>query len=360
MKILPLTYNKNFCNTQNNNPNFSSKKYFTKSELLNSTKNIKSYAESISNDTQITKTTIEKVFKKYGITKFDLNNNIIIFHSGYNKGYYKIKSHIIMSETVAKNYIATVLLSDLDLPLARIKNYMSMVNDLKRQDLIIKGLQLNNDIISDEHTVNDITRSYQQLSKLTNRILKKDKLFCINNRAIYYNENEKTAYSININSKNMEQAKKLFTVCHFKTDKQGNAIGYETKKYDYIKGKLVDIEYIEQQNPSRVIPQIITLENNNFLVEAFRFGNSEMDYDIKCILPNIINDIKTKTKNNNIQLNELKLIRFDDKNRHLTARVIYYDPTIDCTFVYNTDGKYMYLLEFGKDSNGKLISFSKI
>ena len=157
----------------------------------------------------------------------------------------------------------------------------------------------------------------------------------------------------------MEYTKPIPNICSFITNQKGQVIGYKNKSWDLYSRNLLEKEYLEQQMPSTKLPSIISMNNNKDFAEAFRFGNASKDERLSKGIPVVLEHLANKAKIYATE-SELQLIKFFNKDNRITRRIGYYDSSTGNSIIYNEEGKYMYQLEYNKDSFGNIIASSKL
>ena len=118
--------------------------------------------------------------------------------------------------------------------------------------------------------------------------------------------------------------------------------------------------YIEQQKPSTKLKAIAEPDNNKEFAEAFRFGNSTPAYKAKMAIPSVLEHLSKMIGKHNLTSENLQIVKFFDKEKNINTRICYYDSSIGNSFVYNSDGKYLYRLEYNKDSEGNITSATRL
>ena len=102
-----------------------------------------------------TEVMIKKVLQDKGLTYCNVVDNTVHVAAGYNGGYYSVNFDTKLSPTLLKIYFTQILQEGNDVKLGGLFKYKSMVADLKRQDIIQKGMRLhayemNNNVLKDQ------------------------------------------------------------------------------------------------------------------------------------------------------------------------------------------------------------------
>ena len=304
---------------------------------------------------------VEKTLKKLGITYCEVNNNILNATAGYNGGFYSIKNDYIVEPELLKIYFAQTLINNDTSAFGGLVNYKTMVNQLKRQDIIQKGLQVHTYKMNNKISPEQSYFAAVNISKLTSKYIKPKNLFFIDSEAFYYDELEKTVYSVNALAPTSEKMNKTFRTCKFVTDVNGNAIGYTTKGNDIFKLQETETVYKEQQEASCQLPEIAAPECNKLFAEAFRFGNANniISAKIKYSTPLVLKHLYERVGINCPTSEQLQIVKFYDKDKNILKRICYYDSATGRSLVYNDDGKYLYQMEYQKDMFGNITACSK-
>jgi len=296
---------------------------------------------------------IDDVLRKKGITHCTKEGEFIDIIAGYNGGFYKIKTGLNTTLNQAKVLINELL--DRPTPMSCcFANYKDMVADIKRQDLIQKGLGLRTNELNLQVPKEYAGDGAYDLSRHLRAGIPIKNLFFIDEEAFYYDAESKTAYGVNIYDKSSPST--VVSCCKFITDKRGNAVGYTTNNYNFYYKRPVEETYMEQQEISEKLPRIADSYNNKLYAEAFRFGNTEKDYRYKKGISNVINHLTNVVKIPNVSEEEIQVVRFYDKDKNIVPRICFYDSSTGHSLVYNTEGKYMYQVEYLKDDFGNILS----
>lgn len=318
--------------------------------------------------------TLDEFFAQKGITYYSEKNDNINIACSYNGGYYTIpglsrleekmkKDHSFKStlsksdkeEPTVKEYFANSLSKNTS-SFAGLQNYLNCVSDLKRQDLVMKGIKIHTYELNTGVTEAQQKMAAKNFSKFLNRVILPEDLFYLENDAFYYDKNNKTVYGVNIYKKGEQNIHPAFRVCQFDTDENGYATGYTVKDWNIYYRKNAEEVYKEQSAPSEDISQIVDWKNNKHLAEAFRFGNNEPDYKINVAAPRILEHLENRVKIKYPKWRNIKYVRFYDKNYDVVSRFSYYDSSTGRSFIYDTDGKYKYQMEYNKDDFGNIIA----
>ncbi len=296
---------------------------------------------------------VDGILRMKGITHCNKDGDFVSIIAGYNGGFYKIKTGLNATLLQAKVFVNELLNRNTPL-LCGLANYKDMVADIKRQDLIQKGLGLRtNELnlnVSEEYADDgayDLTRHLKYGVPVRN-------LFFIDQEAFYYDAESKTAYGVNIYEKRTPTT--VVSTCKFITDKRGNAVGYTTNNYNIYYNRPVEETYLEQQMPSAKLPQIADSANNKLYAEAFRFGNTEKNHRFENASSNVLNHLSNIVKIPKVSKDDLQFIRFYDKDKNIVSRIGFYDSSTGLSLIYNMEGKYMYQLEYAKDDFGNILS----
>ena len=260
---------------------------------------------------------------------------------------------------MAKTYVLNALTANKNLA-GGLVNYMELINDLKRQDIIQKGLrvhtyEMNNDVPFENRAI-----VASQLSKKFKRYIKHSDLFYIENDAFYYDKADKTVYAIDLESLK-SNLKPMVRTCHFTTDERGNAIGYSVCDWNNYHQQITEETFTEQQSQSEELPKIAEPLNNKLYAESFRFGNAKINdnYRFKIGLPKVLKHLTNRVGIKNADESKLQLVRFYDKNKEIQSRICYYDSAVGRSLVYNSDGQYMYQLEYNRNDFGDIVACAR-
>ena len=235
-----------------------------------------------------------------------------------------------------------------------------MISDLKRQDIIQKGLQIHTYELNTSVSKQEQKLAASDMSKCLKKEIKPKDLFFIDTQAFYYNEYSRTAYRVNLydaNSKNKIGA--FVSKCRFEIDKNGNAIGYNAVNWNFYHRRPAEETYKEQFQPSEKLPSVADNKNNKLFAESFRFGNSESNYKTEKGIPNVLSHLENRVKIKNPDKKDLQFIKFYDKDKNIVYRIGYYDSSTGRSVIYNENGKYMYQIEYNKNDFGEIIACSK-
>ena len=302
---------------------------------------------------------LNDALKFLGITSCDTDDGAINLCSGYNNGYYKIKTSTLFSKDQAKEFVLSTLSRDYS-AFGGLMNYMEMVKDLKRQDIIQKGLKIHTYEINSNVYNSNAELAAEKLSKFLKRKIKTKDLFFVEDDAYYYDSLTKTCYAVNMATKNSTLDKEAILTCKFILNDKRNTIGYDVKYWDAYKWGSNEAHYQEQQKPSIKLKPVAEPENNQEYAEAFRFGNSEKNFRIKNGIPNVFEHLTRRLGIQNPTEDMLQIVKFYDKDKNIKARICYFDSTIGNSLVYNEDGKYMYQMGYNKDHEGNIISCNRM
>ena len=300
---------------------------------------------------------IDNLLKEKGITYCQAVDNMINIAFGRNNGFFRIATVIKLDSNQAKEYIFKTLLSD-SAAFGGLTNYQQMVARLKRQDIINKGLKIHTYELNNNIPLHKKEVAASNIGSSINKDISVKDVFFINNDIFYYDIPSKTAYSANIDNQS-EFVKPKLRFCTFKTNSNGQAIGYKTSDWDLYARNYIEKEYIEQQEPSTKLPSVVSLDNNKDFAEAFRFGNAKKDDRLSKAIPIVKKHLSDKA-NIDVTEEKLQLIKFFNKDNRITRRIGYYDSTTGRSIIYNDEGKYMYQLEYNKDPFGNITSSTKL
>ncbi len=355
MNIIPISIN------QPNNLNFKAKcnDYMTKMVIepnKNKITDLKKLETSAITTaaTAVSALSIDEILKSKGVYFCKTDDNLINVSGGYNGGFYKIKTRAISSEPAAKDYIFRAI-NGSDALAGGLANYMDMVKDIKRQDIIKKGLKIHTyELDNNVPDKNKKTAAYI-LSKQLKYNIRPTDLFFVNGEAFCYNKYGKIAYGLNLNAMKTN-TNPVIRVCKFKTDKRGNAIGFNTKDWDTYQWQVREIEYSEQTQPSTNLPRIANSENNRLFAEAFRFGNSTIqdNYRLKISTPTVLEHLSKKVGIVGADINDLQFIRYYDENNKIQSRIGFFDTATGRSLIYDRNGQYMYQMQYNRDNNGNI------
>ena len=355
MRITPIRYDNTLFGAKQNSK--ITKKFVTKSgsqieaslsnhyiQFLNSVSNLK-----------ISDELVKKILKDYGITYLQVKDKAVNVASGYNGGFYTVNFDKNISPETLKIYFVQLLLKGDNSKLGGLFNYKSMVSDIKRQDIIQKGMKLHTYDLNNNVSEKQEKMAAECLSKLSKKFIRPKNLFFIEDEAHYYDDLEKIAYSINLKAETKSMMKPTFRVCRFEIDERGNAIGYTATAEDIYTLRKNDSVYREQQTASEILPEIAEASNNKRYAESFRFGNTKIyGAKIKQAIPNVIEHLSSRVKNPKQE--QLQVVKFYDKNRNIESRICFYDSSTGRSIVYDNSGNYLYQMEYIKNANGEIIS----
>ncbi len=304
--------------------------------------------------------TLNEILRENGLTYCSADENTIHTAAGYNGGFYSVNYGVQATPEQLKAYFAQTLLDHDYLRQGGMLNYKEMINHLKRQDIIQKGLQLHTYELNTEVTEEDAKDVAYTMTKLSKKFIKPKKLFFIGNDAFYYDYIDKTAYSIPLNTSSCKSAASAFRTCQFITDSKNNTIGYTQNSYDLFQKNRVDKTYEEQQALSDVLPPVADASNNKLYAEAFRFGNTEQyNRQVDQVFPSIYDHLERKLGIDYVTKDMLQVVKLQDKNERPVFRICFYDSSIGRSLVYDEQGKYLFQMQYHKDAFGKIIACSK-
>jgi len=306
---------------------------------------------------------VEAILKANGITYCNVKGGTLHANAGYNGGFYSLKlmnPSIQESPEALKLLFADALAKNNYLTLGGFKNYKNMVSHLKRQDIILKGLQQHTYELNTNVKPENAITAADYLSTFSNKhVLSKD-LFFINSDAYYYDDLDKTAYSVNAYVQEYS-IKPTYRVCKFITDKRGNVTGYSLTAQDLFMNKPTETIYNEQLKASEILPEIADSKNNKLFAEAFRFGNTtKCNSLIKKGTDTVLNHLRTRVKVTNPEKEDLQIVKYYDKDKNIISRICYFDSSTGRSIVYNENGKYLHQIEYIKDDFGNITSCMKV
>ncbi len=301
---------------------------------------------------------INETLKAQGITYCEATENTLRALAGYNGGFFSLKFNTELSPALIKESFVKAMLKGENLKLGGFLNYKNMVSHLKRQDIIQKGLKLHTYELNNKIIPTQAELAAKTLSKLSKKYIKPKDLFFVDTEAFYYDNLDKTAYSVDVTKKTFIQMKSTFRTCVFDTDESGSAVGYSTTARDIFRSKEVTTAYKEQQNISESLPPIADEVNNKLYAEAFRFGNTEINSLKKDKVSEVVNILSRKLRKN-LSEEQLQYVKLYDKNKRNISRICYYDSSIGRSFVFSDQGSFLYELEYNKDPFGNIIACSK-
>ena len=303
---------------------------------------------------------VNEMLKKYGFTYCDVSDNRVSVNAGYNGGFYSLKIDGNYTPDILKAFFAKSLSRNENIGVGGILNYKDMVADLKRQDIIQKGLQIHTYELNTNVTSADAERASKRLSKLVHKYIKPKDLFFIDDDVYYYDQLEKKAYCINLSCGSYSVAADTFRVCTFITDEKNNTIGYTENRYDIYRKMRINKKYKEQQEVSENLPDIADNANNKIFAEAFRFGNAKQSsIKVQYAIPKVLEHLEKRVKINEPNKDMLQIVKFYDNNKNEVTNICFYDSSIGRSLVYDEKGKYLYQMEYNKDSSGNIIACSK-
>ena len=294
----------------------------------------------------------QELIKQKGITYIN-NNGLKIDIATGQKGFFTITSPYEVPKEYLRDYVAKRLVYN-PKEFNSLGAYIDCVNDLKRQDIIMRAVDIStyelNPIITDTQHVG----AFVCLSKKVPDNDIYTEIFYINNNAFYYDTVEKTLYKLraNLDANNLNE--KNIVTCKFISDKDGNIIGYNKKEWDLYAGAFKETSYCEQTEPSQKLPGIVKKSNDKLYAEAFRFGNAEKDIKMLKGIKPTLEHLENKARVKNINEGKLTFVKFYDDNNNIQRRICYYNPESGRTIVYNEFGQYLNQIEFIKNKNGEI------
>ena len=296
-----------------------------------------------------------KKIKNTDITYCEIVDGFLRLAFGHNGGYYAVKTTIPKTNSMLKDILVYNLNKNPKL-FGGLLNYRVLVDDMKRQDIIQKGLRVHtyelNSSVPDEQAY--IAAAH--LSKVAKHKVNTYDLFFIDSDAFYYDKAEKTVYSINVYTRSFYNMDSTIRICKFETDNKGNAIGCKVSAMDLFQSTLVDKTYREQQEISEALPRVADKASNKLFAEAFRFGNmkepnAKQAEGIKDVIRHMERCVGQSCTRDSLQF-----IRYYDKDKNIIYRIGCYNPSTGRSLIYNEDGKYMYEMQYIKDDFGKIIA----
>ena len=353
MNILPITINRTNYNTFGAG---SSSAFKQINQVAKS--NIIKQVSCITGAGMIMRTLDDYVLDK-DVTYCSSNNHLINVCSGNNQGFFIIKTISDFSNDKAKEYIHDVLYGE-NIPAGGLVNYMNMIKDLKREDIIQKGLKIHtyelNNFVPQAYSIN----AAKKIGSYLKKDIKPKNLFYLEEDAFYYDAPTKSAYGVNMTGKLAYLSDDVILKCKFITNEKGEAIGFDCEHYDSYKAGTIQTHYTEQQSKSCELKPVADSENNREYAEAFRFGNSEKSYRIKNAIPTVTNHLTKRAGIKNPTENDIQVAKFYDKNKNIVTVICYFDSATGYSYVYSPEGKFQYRLEYNKDPNGNIYSCSSI
>lgn len=301
---------------------------------------------------------VTELLSEFGLTYFNVKDETIYSAAGYNGGFFSLKFNNTPSESIPTIFVQG-LLKEGRTAFGGLLNYKDMTEDLKRQDIIQKGLQLHTYEMNPNIPLEMIYYASSKLSNLTKKTIKHDDLFFIDSEAFYYDKLEKTAYSLDVSQKKYEKTNPTLRICKFETDDRGNAIGYTTTAMNLFIRKPTETSYREQLSVSEELPDVADKNNNKLYAEAFRFGNAKNLYINKDAISSVLKHLEERVKVSSPASDMLQFVKLYDKQGNKVKRICYYDPTIGRSLVYNEEGKYIYQMEYNRDSFGNIVACGK-
>lgn len=302
----------------------------------------------------------QEALKAIGFTYCEVRDDTIDCAAGYNGGYYSVGVPYKANPELFKiGFIKQLLTGNRSL-FGGLLNYKDMINDLKRQDIVKKGLMLHTYKLNSDIPEEQKEEAAISISNLSKKDVNPEDLFFFDSEAFYYDKLDKTAYSVDALTKYYGDNNPTFRVCKFDTNKFGNVIGYTTTAMNIFRLEPTDTLYKEQQEPSEPLPPIADMKNNKLFAEAFRFGNStsfgiRYEDSVKTVLKHL-SDIIGQTY---LQTEDLQFVKIYDKNKNIIKRICYFDSSTGRSIVYNEEGKYLYQMVYNKDSLGNINACAK-
>ena len=306
---------------------------------------------------------IEAILKANGITYCNAKGGTVHASAGYNGGFYSLKlsnPYIEESPDALKLLFADALANDNFMRLGGFLNYKKMVGLLKRQDIILKGLQQHTYELNTNVKPETAETVADYISTFSNKFVRPRDLFFINNDAYYYDYLDKTVHSVSTTVQEYS-IKPTYRVCKFFTDDKGNATGFSLTAQDLFLDQPTETIYKEQMKISDTLPSVADSVNNKLFAEAFRFGNTtKYNVRLQSGIDTVLNHLRTRVKVTNPTEEDLQVIKYYDNDKNIVSRICYYDPTTGRSLVYNENGKYLHQIEYIKDDFGNITSCMKV
>lgn len=297
--------------------------------------------------------------KEKGISYLKSEGNMLIAATRKNGAFYKIEYPISFTSPNAEiDLLWAELNGDKDSMIKGLRNYKECVDDLGRQDIINKALNVDTYELNTKVSNLKKSASTALIRRHTKKDIKVDDLFFIGGDAVYYDKLTKAIHVVKIvESVFHGEVQKVYTY-HFLSDDKGNTIGYENDLWNVYIQTVKHNEYKEQQEPSEKLPECVEDTNNKLFAESCRFGNAVPAYKTKKAIPDVLKHLEKVGFENvteaDLQFVKAKTSRYKGGEEYYLIN--YYNPKSGMSLVYNDEGKYMYQLEYVKNAEGKIIS----
>ena len=302
-------------------------------------------------------TDVNNLLKRYGITH--ISNGLLEVNIATGQyGFFSFRTLYHVHDNKLKDYVAMLLESPAghrDLP-----TYIKCVNDLKRQDIIMRGAGIQSyemNLLVNEEKRHEMLECYSKYFKNPDF---DEELFFANNRAFYYDSPSKTMYTIHTDIAPQCVSEQHVTRCRFVTDEKGNSIGYDKREWDLYAHAFKEIKYREQSEPSQKLPNIVDINNNKLFAESFRFGNAQKSIVTTSGIQKTLEHLRNKAKISDIDESKLQYVKFSDRDNNTYERISYFNPVSGRSIVYNNRGEFLYQLEYIKDHEGALKACNKL
>ena len=229
--------------------------------------------------------------------------------------------------------------------------YVKMVDSLRRPDIIKKGLNIRSNEL-DYMDFEDKTEIAKKLSKKLKKNISPKEIFASSHGIFYPDIKNATVYKTRISAED-KLTDKGITTCKFLFNDNKDVIGFERNEYDILSGKFKTLKYLEQQEPTEKLPEIVDKSIPYRYAYAYRFGN----YDLKNQRYKDGVDVvlsKLRKSNENITINDLQGIKFAKENGRSDVNIGYYSPKSGRSLVFDKFGEFLYRLEYLKDEEGNI------
>ena len=308
---------------------------------------------------------LEKTGIKFLTT--DDENNMFVGGLGY---YFRLNIPTFSSD---KKNIADILLYELTKENDRensygVKNFKKCMESLSRFDIVSEGLRLGNCKLQETtakdrfKAAHDLTLNIKQPAdkyipgkqRKIHPVSSKE-LFILNDEAYYFDEAEKTVYSVRLTEKAITP--KDITTCKFIFDEKNNLIGYNKTYCDYYSSLLKTKEYIEQNKPSIKMPSPddVNVQDAEVMTQVYRFGNTPYRERMNDAFNNI-QDFVNKKLDTTITKEDLQCVRYNKQGKDVQL-LNYYSPKLGFSFVFDMKGKYLNTINYTKNEYGELTNY---
>lgn len=289
--------------------------------------------------------------KSDGIKSIKTQGEYIYMKTAKGTSFY-IKPPILLNDEAAAIFVDGEL--DNRSGFYGIKPFIKFVDNYKRFDLIKKGLGFSSNELKPLNEEQK-EKAAAVLRFAIDKNASANSLFSNSLEAFYPDLKNDTVYCVRITPATVTAND--ITTCKLIKDENGNLIGYERSFFDIVRGKILQRKYVEPQEPTIDLPPLIETQNPKRFAQAHRFGN----YPISERYDNSVNNIKIFLKQSGIEINSdnLKCIRFIDKNERKNTHFAYYSPNNGRSLVFDRDGKLLHTIDYLRNEDGEIVNISE-